>query len=68
MWFRVRSRSRPAGAVAGLAMDPMTQVLLTVTIPTVTVLVGILVNNSRLTDLRNYVDIRAMAADQHIEI
>ena len=48
-------------------MEPMTQVLLTVTIPTVTVLIGILVNNSRLTDLRNCVDIRAMATDRRIE-
>ena len=56
-------------------MDPMTQVLLTVTIPTVTVPVGILVNNSRLTDLRNYrltdlrnyVDMRATATDRPIE-
>ena len=32
-------------------MDSMTQVLLTVTIPTVTVLVGILVSNARLNDV-----------------
>lgn len=34
------------------------QAILTVSIPTLAVLVGILVNNSRLTDLRSHVDNR----------
>ena len=35
-----------------------TQTILTVTIPTLAVLIGILVNNSRLTDLRSHMDHR----------
>jgi len=36
----------------------VTQVALTVSVPTLAVLLGILVNNSRLTDLRAHVDAR----------
>jgi len=55
-------------------MDPMTQVLLTVAIPTVMVLVSILINNSRLTDmnsrisdLKSYVDMRSNSTDKRID-
>ena len=34
------------------------QAILTVTVPTLAVLVGILVNNSRLSDLRSHMDTR----------
>jgi hypothetical protein len=39
------------------------QTLLTVGIPTLAVLMGILVNNSRLTDLRGYMDSRFNSMD-----
>jgi hypothetical protein len=47
-----------------------TQVLTIVlaVVPTmVTVLVGILINNARLTDLRNHLDVRFATVDQHFE-
>ena len=34
------------------------QAILTVSVPTLAVLVGILINNSRLSDLRSYMDKR----------
>ena len=40
--------------------------ILTVGMPTLAVLVGILVNNSRLTDLRVHIDARFSAIDQRI--
>jgi hypothetical protein len=39
-------------------MDPGLQVALAVGVPTLAVLVGILVNNSRLNDLRSHIDAR----------
>ena len=39
-------------------MEQTTQAILTVGMPTLAVLVGIIVNNSRLTDLRAYIDSR----------
>jgi len=39
-------------------MEQTTQTILTVGMPTLAVLVGILVNNSRLTDLRVHIDAR----------
>ena len=33
----------------------------------VTVLVGILINNARLTDLRNHLDVRFATVDQHFD-
>jgi hypothetical protein len=38
-------------------IDQTTQAILTVGMPTLAVLVGILVNNSRLSDLRAYIDV-----------
>ena len=43
--------------------DP-TQALLTASIPTLTVLIGILLNNSRLTDLSGHMDSRFNSMDQ----
>jgi len=41
--------------------------LLAVGIPTLAVLVGILVNNSRLSDLKSHMDVRFQATDRRIE-
>ena len=41
--------------------------MLTVGMPTLAVLVGILVNNSRLSDLRSYMDVRFAAVDRRFE-
>jgi hypothetical protein len=41
--------------------------LLAVGIPTLAVLVGILVNNSRLSDLKSHIDVRFQATDRRIE-
>ena len=43
--------------------DPI-QALLTVSIPTLAVLIGLLVNNSRLTGLRGHMDCRFNSMDQ----
>ncbi len=45
-------------------MDQYTQVLLTVAVPTLAVLMGILINNSRLGDLRSYIDTRFNEMDR----
>ena len=45
-------------------MVDTTQAILTVGMPTLAVLVGILINNSRLSDLRGYIDARFAAVDQ----
>ena len=47
-------------------MEQTTQAILTVGMPTLAVLVGILVNNSRLTDLRVHIDSRFTSVDQRI--
>lgn len=39
-------------------MADATQAIFTVGMPTLAVLVGILINNSRLSDLRGYIDVR----------
>jgi hypothetical protein len=44
-------------------MDPSTQIALSIGIPTLAVLAGILVNNSRLTDMRAHMDARFNAVD-----
>jgi hypothetical protein len=46
--------------------DPA-QVALTIGVPTLAVLVGILINNSRLTDLRGYMEARFTAVDRRID-
>ena len=46
-------------------MADATQTVLTVGMPTLAVLVGILVNNSRLSDLRAYMDSRLASIDRH---
>jgi hypothetical protein len=45
-------------------VDQTTQAILTVGMPTLAVLVGILVNNSRLSDLRAYIDARLSALEK----
>ena len=47
-------------------MEQTTQAILTVGMPTLAVLVGILVNNSRLTDLRVHMDARFAGIEQRI--
>lgn len=39
-------------------MDPSTQIALPIGVPTLAVLAGILINNSRLSDLRAHMDTR----------
>ncbi len=39
-------------------IDPGIQVALSVGVPTLAILVGILINNSRLNDLRSHIDAR----------
>lgn len=48
-------------------MADATQTVLTVGLPTLAVLVGILVNNSRLSDLKSYIDMRFVGVDQRFE-
>ncbi|SPF35791.1 hypothetical protein SBA4_1750009 [Candidatus Sulfopaludibacter sp. SbA4] len=48
-------------------MADVTQTILTVGMPTLAVLVGILVNNSRLTDLRSYIDMRFVEVDRRFD-
>ena len=43
------------------------QAIFTVGVPTLAVLVGILVNNSRLSDLRSYMDWRFESMNQRLE-
>jgi hypothetical protein len=45
-------------------IDQTTQPVLTVGMPTLAVLVGILVNNSRLSDLRAFMDSRLSAMEK----
>lgn len=40
------------------------QVILSVSVPTMAVLVGILINNSRLSDLRAHIDVRFADVDK----
>ena len=47
-------------------MVDATQTALTVAVPTLAVLIGILVNNSRLSDLRAYMDARFAAVDRRL--
>ena len=47
--------------------DQTVQVALSVGVPTVAVLVGILINNSRLNDLRAYMDARFNAVDKRFD-
>ncbi len=44
------------------------QAILTVSVPTIAVLVGILINNSRLSDLRSYMDKRFESVDKRLDI
>jgi hypothetical protein len=44
-----------------------TQTVMTVGMPTLAVLVGILVNNSRLSDLKSYIDARLAALERVID-
>ena len=48
-------------------MADATQTVLTVGMPTLAVLVGILVNNSRLSDLKSYMDGRFAALERVID-
>ena len=47
-------------------MTDATQAVLTVGMPTLAVLVGILVNNSRLSDLRGYIETRFVEMDRRL--
>jgi hypothetical protein len=47
--------------------DQAVQVALSIGVPTVAVLVGILINNSRLTDLRSHVDSRFDAVNKRFD-
>jgi hypothetical protein len=47
--------------------DQAVQVALSVGVPTVAVLVGILINNSRLTDLRSHMDSRFDAVNKRFD-
>jgi len=47
--------------------DQTVQIALSVGVPTIAVLVGILINNSRLSDLRSHMDSRFDALLKHIE-
>ena len=47
--------------------DQAIQVALSVGVPTVAVLVGILINNSRLTDLRSHMDSRFDAVNKRFD-
>jgi hypothetical protein len=40
------------------------QVILSVSVPTIAVLIGILINNSRLSDLRAHMDVRFFEVDK----
>ena len=51
----------------GEVIDQTTQAILTVGMPTLAVMVGILVNNSRLSDLRAYIDSRFSAMEKVID-
>jgi hypothetical protein len=48
-------------------MDPSTQIALSIGIPTLAVLAGILVNNSRLSDMRAHMDARFNAMDTRFD-
>jgi hypothetical protein len=47
--------------------DQAVQVAISVGVPTVAVLVGILINNSRLTDLRSHMDSRFDAVNKRFD-
>ena len=47
--------------------DQTIQIALSVGVPTVAVLVGILINNSRLTDLRSHMDSRFDAVNKRFD-
>lgn len=45
----------------------MSTELLSIGVPTLAVLVGILINNSRLSDLKSHMDVRFVSTDHRIE-
>ena len=49
-------------------IDQTTQAILTVGMPTLAVLVGILVHNSPLSDLRAYIDARFCSLEKVIDV
>jgi hypothetical protein len=51
----------------GAMTDQTVQIALSVGVPTVAVLVGILINNSRLSDLRAHIDARFDAVNQRFD-
>jgi hypothetical protein len=51
----------------GEVIDQTTQAILTVGMPTLAVMVGILVNNSRLSELRPYIGSRFSAMERVID-
>lgn len=48
-------------------MDGAAQLALAMGVPTLAVLIGILVNNSRLSDLRTHLDVRFRAVDDKFD-
>ncbi|MDZ4799262.1 MAG: hypothetical protein SGI92_13955 [Bryobacteraceae bacterium] len=48
-------------------MDPATQVIVSVTVPTMAVLVGVLYSNSRVSDLRSQMDARFDMLHRYLE-
>ncbi|HWZ31278.1 MAG TPA: hypothetical protein VNX18_08095 [Bryobacteraceae bacterium] len=48
-------------------MDASVQTLLSIGIPTLAVMIGILVNNSRLSDLRSHIDSRFNTVDHRFD-
>jgi hypothetical protein len=51
----------------GAMTDQTVQIALSVGVPTIAVLVGILINNSRLSDLRAHIDARFDAVNQRFD-
>jgi hypothetical protein len=57
----------PWRILEGAMTDQTVQIALSVGVPTVAVLVGILINNSRLSDLRAHIDARFDAVNQRFD-
>ena len=48
-------------------MNPATQVLLSMSVPTLVVMLGFLYNNSRITDLRSHIDTRFELMQKYLD-
>jgi hypothetical protein len=70
MTFIVRSRNHPPFSIRyseRTITDQAVQVALSISVPTIAVLVGILINNSRLSDLRSYMESRFSHVDTRFD-